>query len=398
MKTAQKYEKYLMNNYGTRTLELVRGSGSYVWDDTGKKYLDFGGGIAVLSLGHCNKNLNKALCKQAETLGHTSNLFLVKPHADLAEKLVSELGAGKIFFCNSGAEANEALLKIARLQGAKVSGKEGKKVRIVSAINGFHGRTLATLSATAQEKIQKGFAPIVPNFSYAEYNDIKSLEKLMADDVAAVILEPIQGESGVLPATKEFLKAARKLCDKYGAMLFFDEIQTGVGRTGKFAAFQKFGVKPDGISLAKGLAGGFPIGAIWLQSKFTDLFTPGSHGTTFGGNALACAAGCAVLDEIKSKKLCENADVLGKLLLSGLKDIAKKYPQKIKEVRGMGLMIGVLFTDKFVNASVNLALREAGLILIPAGANALRFLPPLNIKKSEVLSALKIFEKTIGNL
>lgn len=398
MNTKEKYEKYLMNNYGARSTVLTRGEGIYVWDEAGKKYLDFGGGIAVLSLGHCNKKLNSALFKQMNALGHTSNLYMVKPHADLGEKLVSALGAGKVFLCNSGAEANEALLKAARLNGLRISGKEGKKTRVIVAENGFHGRTLATLSATAQEKIQKGFSPLMPTFSAAEFNNIKSFEALMGDDVAAILLEPVQGESGVLPATKEFLKGLRKLCDKHGAMLLFDEIQIGVGRSGKFAAFQKFGVKPDGISMAKGLGGGFPIGAIWLAKPYADLFAPGSHGTTFGGNALACAAANAVMDEIKSKKLCENADVLGKFLLSELKRIAKKYPQKIKEARGLGLMIGVLFDGKYSNIEVCAKLRNAGLILIPAGANALRFLPPLNLKKSEITSALKIFEKTMENL
>lgn len=398
MNTRAKYDKYIMKNYGVRSIVLERGAGSYVWDDTGKKYLDFGGGIAVLSLGHCHKKLNAAIAKQLETIGHTSNLYMVSPQADLAEKLVGELGAGKVFFCNSGAEANEALLKAARLNSIKVTGKEGVKTRVITAVNGFHGRTLATLSATAQDKIQKGFAPLMPTFSYARFNDLESFEKLMGDDVAAVLIEPLQGESGVSVAEKEFLRGLRALCDKYKAMLLFDEIQTGVGRLGKFAAFQKFGVKPDGISMAKGLAGGIPIGAIWLSKPYADLFTPGSHGTTFGGNAIACAAGNAVLDEIKSKKLCDNAAAMGKLLLDGLKKIAKKYPEKISEVRGMGLMIGVLFTDKLTNTQAASALRENGLILIPAGSNALRFLPPLNIKKAEAESALKIFEKTLDNL
>ena len=398
MKTREAYEKFLMPNYGTRKLELVRGQGVNVWDDAGKKYFDFGGGIAVLSLGHCNKALVKRVGKQLGTLGHTSNLYMVAPQAELAEKLVKILGAGKIFFCNSGAEANEALLKAARLNGVKLTGKEGVKKRVIVAVNGFHGRTLATLSATAQAKIQKGFAPLVPNFEYADFNDIKSFEKLMGDDVAAVLVEPVQGESGILPAQKDFLKGLRALCDKFGAMLLFDEIQAGVGRTGKFAAFQKFGVKPDGISMAKGLGGGIPIGAIWLTKPYADLFTAGSHGTTFGGNAIACAAGCAVVDEIISKKLCENSDKIGKSILSELQKIAKKFPKKISEARGVGLMIGVLFKEPYVNSEICGKLLENGLILIPAGANALRFLPPLNITKTEAVKALKIFEKTIEAL
>ncbi|MBO7521377.1 MAG: aspartate aminotransferase family protein [Opitutales bacterium] len=398
MKISEKYEKYTVGNYGKRSISLAKGKGSYVWDENGKKYLDFGAGIAVLSLGHCHKRLVDALSKQASTLGHCSNLYMHAPQADAAEKLVKIFGEGKVFFCNSGAEANEALLKAARLNGKKLTGEEGKKYRVLVAVNGFHGRTLGTLSATAQEKIQKGFSPLMPKFSYATFNDAKSFEKLMGDDVAAVLVEPVQGESGVLPATKEFLKGLRALCDKYGAMLLFDEVQCGAGRLGTFAAFKKFGVKPDAISMAKGLGGGFPIGAIWLSKKYQDLFAPGSHGTTFGGNPLACAAANAVLDEIKSKDLLKNVAKTGKILLGGLKKIAKKYPQKIKLARGMGLMIGVLFNDDVKNTDACAALVKNGLILVPAGSNALRFLPPLNVKESEINSALKIFEKTISEL
>ena len=398
MKISEKYEKYTVGNYGKRSITLAKGKGSYVWDEAGKKYLDFGAGIAVLSLGHCNKRLVDALSKQASTLGHCSNLYMHAPQAEAAEKLVKIFGEGKVFFCNSGAEANEALLKAARLNGKKLAGAEGKKYRVLVAVNGFHGRTLGTLSATAQEKIQKGFFPLLPEFSYGTFNDAKSFEKLMADDVAAVLVEPVQGESGVLPATKEFLKSLRALCDKYGAMLLFDEVQCGAGRMGTFAAFKKFGVKPDAISMAKGLGGGFPIGAIWLSKKYQDLFTPGSHGTTFGGNPLACAAANAVLDEIKAKDLLKNVAKTGKILLDGLKKIAKKYPQKIKTARGVGLMIGVLFADDVKNTDVCAALVKNGLILVPAGSNALRFLPPLNVKESEINSALKIFEKTISEL
>ncbi len=398
MKISEKYEKYTVGNYGKRTITLVKGKGAYVWDENGKKYLDFGSGIAVLSLGHCNKKLVAAISKQANTLGHCSNLYMHSPQADAAENLVKQMGKGKVFFCNSGAEANEALLKVARLNGKKLTGAEGKKFRVIVAVNGFHGRTLATLSATAQEKIQKGFSPLMPEFSYAQFNDLNSVEKLMGDDVAAVLVEPIQGESGVLPATKEFLQGLRKLCDKFGAMLMFDEVQCGIGRTGKFSASKKFGVKADAISMAKGLGGGFPIGAIWLAEKYQDLFEAGSHGTTFGGNPLACVAANAVMSEISSKKLCENADKLGKKIIASLQKIAKKYPEKIKLVRGVGLMIGILFTDNYKNIEVGAALQKNGLILIPAGSNALRILPPLNITEKEANSALKIFEKTIAEI
>ncbi len=398
MTTKEKIEKYAMPNFGVRDFVVSRGKGSYIYDENGEKYLDFGGGIAVMSIGHANPRWVKAVSEQAAKLAHCSNLYLTKEQADLAEKVVSKIGAGKVYFCNSGTEANEALIKAARLYGIKASGKEGVKSRIITAKNGFHGRTLGALAATAQDKIQRGFAPILEGFSYGEFNNIESFEKLMGDDVAAILVEPVQGESGVTPASKQFLKGLKELCKKHGALLFFDEVQCGVGRCGKFLASQRIGVKPDGVSLAKGIGGGFPIGATWLAKPYADLFSPGSHGTTFGGNALACAAALATLKEIDSKKLIENAFKLGEVLAKGLEKIAKKYPCKIKLTRGLGLMRAVLFQPEYPNSEVCAKLRKNKLILIPAGANALRFLPPLNTTATEVNSALKIFDKTIGEL
>ncbi len=398
MTTVEKAKKYAMPNFGERNFVVESGKGCHIFDENGRKYLDFGAGIAVVSLGHANPNWVKAVSAQAAKLAHCSNLYLTKPNADLCEALVARIGAGKVMMCNSGTEANEALIKAARLHGVNVSGAEGKKVRIITAKNGFHGRTLGAVAATAQYKIQHGFAPILEGFSYGEYNNLKSFEELMGDDVAAVLVEPVQGESGVTPATKEFLKGLRALCDKFNAMLLFDEVQCGVARSGRFLACQKYGVKPDGVSLAKGLAGGFPIGAVWLGRKYQDLFTPGSHGTTFGGNALACAAALATLKEIDSKKLAENASEMGARLSKGLAALVKKYPEKLMLERGVGLMRAAIFTDKYVNAKVCAALRENGLILVPSGANGLRFLPPLNVKAAEVDKALKIFEKTLEGL
>ncbi len=398
MTTVEKAKKYAMPNFGERNFVVESGKGCNIFDENGRKYLDFGAGIAVVSLGHANPNWVKAVSAQAAKLAHCSNLYLTKPNADLCEALVARIGAGKVMMCNSGTEANEALIKAARLHGVNVSGAEGKKVRIITAKNGFHGRTLGAVAATAQYKIQHGFAPILEGFSYGEYNNLKSFEELMGDDVAAVLVEPVQGESGVTPATKEFLKGLRALCDKFNAMLLFDEVQCGVARSGRFLACQKYGVKPDGVSLAKGLAGGFPIGAVWLGRKYQDLFTPGTHGTTFGGNALACAAALATLKEIDSKKLAENASEMGSRLSKGLAALVKKYPEKLMLERGVGLMRAAIFTDKYVNAKVCAALRENGLILVPSGANGLRFLPPLNVKAAEVDKALKIFEKTLEGL
>ena len=398
MTTVEKAKKYAMPNFGERNFVVESGKGCYIFDENGRKYLDFGAGIAVVSLGHANPNWVKAVSAQAAKLAHCSNLYLTKPNADLCEALVARIGAGKVMMCNSGTEANEALIKAARLHGVNVSGAEGKKARIITAKNGFHGRTLGAVAATAQYKIQHGFAPILEGFSYGEYNNLKSFEELMGDDVAAVLVEPVQGESGVTPATKEFLKGLRALCDKFNAMLLFDEVQCGVARSGRFLACQKYGVKPDGVSLAKGLAGGFPIGAVWLGKKYQDLFAPGTHGTTFGGNALACAAALATLKEIDSKKLAENASEMGLRLSKGLAALVKKYPEKLLLERGVGLMRAAIFTDKYVNAKVCAALRENGLILVPSGANGLRFLPPLNVKAAEVDKALKIFEKTLEGL
>ena len=398
MTTAQKYEKYTLPMFGKRTFEAVSGKGCVLTDADGRKYLDFGAGIAVNSLGHANPRWAKAVARQAATLAHCSNLYLTKVHADLAEKLVGLIGGGKVFFCNSGTEANEALIKAARLHGVRVSGREGAKCRIVTAVDCFHGRTLGAVAATAQYKIQHNFAPLLGGFSHAKFNDIDSFAAQMGDDVAAILVEPVQGESGVTPATKDFLNGLRGLCKKFGAMRLFDEIQCGAGRSGKFLACQRYGVKPDGVSLAKGIAGGFPLGAIWLDDKCSDLFTAGSHGSTFGGNPLACAAALATLEEFDRKGLVENAKKTGELLAKGLEKIAKKYPSKIACVRGLGLMRAAVFKPEYVNKAVCDKLRENGLLLIPAGANALRFLPPLIVKPADIEKALKIFEKTISQL
>ncbi len=398
MTICEKYSKYTVPNYGKRDFVVESGRGTWLYGADGRKYLDFGAGIAVLSLGHANPRWVKAVASQAAKLTHCSNLYLSRPHADLAERLVGKIGEGKVFLCNSGTEANEALIKAARLHGVEVAGAEGRKYRIVTAIDGFHGRTLGALAATAQEKVQRGFSPLLPAFTYARYNDLDDFKKAMGDDVAAVLVEPVQGESGVTPADAGFLKGLRQLCKKYKALLLFDEVQCGVGRTGKFLASQKYGVAPDGLSLAKGLGGGFPIGAVWLSSKYASLFKEGSHGSTFGGNPLACAAANATLVEIDSKKLERNAGKMGKRLANGLSKIAREHPKVIKLTRGLGLMRSVLFNTPYSNTAVCGKLRDAGLILIPAGSNALRFLPPLNVKAVEVDSALEIFEKTMEEL
>lgn len=397
MTTLEKIKKYATPNFGARDFVVESGRGCALFDEKGKKYLDFGAGIAVASIGHSNPRWVRAVARQAAKLAHCSNLYVTKPNADLCEALVKRIGAGKAFLCNSGTEANEALIKAARLYGAKVAG-EGKKYRIVTARGGFHGRTLGAVAATAQKKIQHGFEPLLSGFSYADFNDVESFESVMGDDVAAILVEPVQGESGVLPATQKFLKGLRVLAKKHNSLLLFDEVQCGFGRCGKFLACQRYGVKPDGVSMAKGLGGSFPIGAVWLSKPVQDIFSPGTHGTTFGGNPLACAAALATIAELDSRRLCENAFKMGEYLGSRLEEVAGLFPEKIKLTRGLGLMRAVLFAEGISNADVCSKLRANGLILIPAGANALRFLPPLNVKKPEIDAALRIFKKTLSEL
>ncbi len=396
MNTREKYKKYIVGNYGEPSLVLKRAKASYVYDENDKKYLDFGSGIAVVGLGHSNPAWIKAITEQANTLVHCSNLYANEPQANLAEKLVTKAKFGKVFFCNSGAEANEALIKAARLYGESF---ETPRHKVVVAKNSFHGRTMATLSATMQEKVQKHFSPYVPTFEAAEFNNIESFKAILEQgDVAAVLIEPIQGESGVLPADKVFLKELKALCVKHDTLLFFDEVQCGVMRTAKFYAFEKFGVKPDGLSMAKGLGSGFPIGAVLLSDKIAKLFTAGTHGTTYGGNPLACSAGLAVIEYIDKKNLSENVNSMSKLLKSELNKLVKKYPHIIKLARGEGLMLAILLNEEYVNGELVAKLMKNGLITIPAGANAIRFLPPLTVKENEIKKAITILEKTLNSL
>ncbi len=383
--------EHLMNTYSRYPVVLDHGKGCWVWDENGKKYLDFAAGIAVNVLGHANKKILKALKTQAEKLIHCSNLYWTKPQMELAKVLVeNSFGKGKVFFANSGTEANEAAIKIARKFGKKLS---DKKIRILAANNSFHGRTYGSLSATAQEKYQKPFAPLVEGFEYFEFNDSKALEKKMDEDVCAVILEPIQGESGILPATKEFLQKARVLCDRYNALLIFDEVQCGIGRTGKFFAFQLYEVQPDVLTVAKGLGGGLPIGAVVVNEK-ADVLEPGDHGSTFGGNPLVCSVALTVLQEVMRPDFLSHVEKAGAKLRSGLMKLKKKYPNLVKDVRGTGLIFGVEMNKISAKDFSSLCLQE-GLLLAPAGNNTLRFLPPLTVSLRQVNEALKIFEKCL---
>ena len=312
---------------------LDHGDGVYVYDTQGNKYIDFLGGIAVNVLGHNHKELVKAVADQAGKMIHCSNLYYTQVQADAAEKLVKLSGLGKVFFGNSGAEANEGAIKIARKYAHSI---DADKSQIISAIHSFHGRTIATLTATGQPKYHEGFGPLPAGFDYVPYNDIEALEKLMSDKTAAVMLEPIQGEGGVHVPDVAYMQKVRQLCDKYNTVLILDEIQSGMGRSGKFFAYENFGIKPDVVTLAKGLAGGVPIGAFIATDKVAAAFHPGDHGSTFGGNPLACAAANVVLDIVGQPSFLQHVVEMGDYMKSRLEAMQAKYPTLIKEVRGMG--------------------------------------------------------------
>lgn len=380
---AELYDAYVLKNYGRPAITLVRGRGAQVWDDQGKAYLDFTSGIAVSALGHCHPQWVAAVQRQAAELIHVSNLFRNSNQAELARRLVGYAGPGRVFFCNSGAEANEGLIKLARLHGQKkAGGEEGKCFKILCAKNAFHGRTYGGMSATPQEKIQKGFRPLVPGFAFGEINDLKSFEEQIDEATAAIFVETIQGESGVNPCTNEFLSGLRDLCNRHNLLLLLDEVQCGIGRTGTFYAFEQAGIRPDAIGMAKGLGGGMPIGAVWISENSADLFHPGSHGTTFGGTPLACAAALAVLDVIEKEGLLAHVVSEGARWMLELQKLVKEFPQKVVGVRGRGFMIGIQMASDptpFVTA-----LREQGLLVPGAGGNAFRLLPPLNATRDEL--------------
>ncbi|MFO1448002.1 MAG: acetylornithine/succinylornithine family transaminase [Opitutaceae bacterium] len=393
--TADLYDAHVLKNYARSALTLVRGRGSLVWDDTGRQFLDFTSGIAVSALGHCHPHWVACIQRQAGELIHTSNLFRNVNQAELARRLVGYAGPGRVFFCNSGAEANEGLLKLARLHGMrKAGGEEGKCYQVICARQAFHGRTFGGMSATPQEKIQKGFRPLTPGFHFGQLNDLGSFEALIDAETAAIFVETIQGEGGVNACTTEFLMGLRRLCDQHNLLLMLDEVQCGIGRTGSFFAFEQAGVRPDAIGMAKGLGGGFPIGAVWIGEKAADLFQPGSHGTTFGGTPLACAAALAVLDVLERERLMENVRINSVRWHADLKQLVTDFPAKVLAVRGLGYMVGVqLAADP---APTVAALREAGLLAPPAGGNVIRLLPPLTATVAELNQSVEIFRSVLS--
>lgn len=382
--------KCVINTYGERKLALVRGEGTKLWDADGREYLDFFCGIAVTNLGHCQPEVTEAICKQAHTLLHVSNLYYIQPQAELAGILCNHSFAGKWFFCNGGAEANEAAFKLARRYWAQ---KGRPKPVIISAHQSFHGRTLATLTATGQPKYHAGFEPLLPGIKYVDFNDVEALEKLMADDVGAVILEPIQGEGGVRVPSEDYLKRVRELCDKNNVLLIFDEVQTGLGRTGRLFAHEHYGVTPDIMTLAKGLGNGVPIGAMGCTDEISSGFGPGCHACTFGGNPLSAAAGVATMKVLTRPGLIETAAKTGDHFFSRLGQLAQKHDQ-IKEVRGKGLMVGIEMKDPV--APVVGKMLDAGIICGPAGPNVLRFLPPLIVTEQEVDRVVDLLDGVLG--
>ena len=377
------HKQYVMSTYAPG-LVLLKGKGAKVWDVDGKEYLDFLAGIAVLSVGHCHPRVVKAIKTQAAKLMHVSNLYYNENQPRLAQALATRSLNGKCFFCNSGAEANEGMIKLARLWG----NPQGK-YEIVSMTNSFHGRTIATITATGQTKYQKGFEPLPAGFVYAEFNNLDSVRAAVNEKTAAILIEAVQGEGGIIPASPEFMRGVRALCDEKNILMLCDEVQCGFGRTGKWFGFQAYDIQPDAFSLAKGLANGFPIGALVAGPKLADLFQPGHHASTFGGNPLACAAALATIETIEAEGLLDNATKMGDLFMSKLRKVAKKY-SFIKEVRGIGLMIGVV-CDRPAKP-LEVILRDKGLISIATHDVVIRFLPPLNVKASQIRTAVKIFD------
>ncbi|MBI4623645.1 MAG: aspartate aminotransferase family protein [Verrucomicrobia bacterium] len=393
--TAELYDAHVLKNYARAPLTLVRGRGTQVWDDAGNCYLDFTSGIAVSALGHCHPHWVAAVQRQAGELIHVSNLFRNPLQGELARRLVTFAGPGRVFFCNSGAEANEALIKLARLHGGqKAGGEEGRCYKILCAKSAFHGRTFGGMSATPQEKIQKGFRPLVPGFAFGELNNLASFADLVDAETAAIFVETIQGEGGIHACTPEFLRGLRELCNRHNLLLLLDEVQCGIGRTGRFFAYEHADIMPDAIGMAKGLGGGFPIGAMWVRESRAELFQPGHHGTTFGGTPLACAAALAVLDVIERDNLLEKVRTQSVPWLASLRQLAADFPRQLLAVRGQGYLVGLQLADD--PAAHIAALRERGLLAPSAGGNVVRLLPPLNATPEELAKSVEIFRAALA--
>ncbi len=386
---------YTMNTYDRFLLVLRKGRGMNVWSSDGKEYLDFVGGIAVNILGHCHPRVVIALQKQAQRLLHVSNLYHNEPQIKLAKLLVEHSFADKVFFCNSGAEANEAAIKLARKYAKE--NMSGNRYEILTALNSFHGRTLATVTATGQKKFQKGFEPLMPGFRYIDFDDAGSLRKSIREETCAVMLEPIQGEGGVRLPAPDYLKSVREICDEHGLLLIFDEVQTGMGRTGQLFAYEYFDVAPDIMTLAKGLGGGFPIGAMLATNRIASAFQPGSHASTFGGNPLACAAAVATMETLlEDGFILDQCRRMGAYLMQGLGDLKREHPSVITDIRGMGLLVGMELTREC--ASIVKACLERGVIINCTAGNVLRFTPPLIVREKDIDVLLEVLDDVLGRL
>jgi acetylornithine/N-succinyldiaminopimelate aminotransferase len=416
----KQYQRNVVPSYARFDLALDHGEGSYVYDVAGKRYLDLAGGIAVCALGHANREITEALLEQSRKLLHVSNLYFTKPQAQLAEALVGLIGSGRCFFCNSGAEANEGLYKLARKFGHDTG-----RYEVLTTDGSFHGRTLAGIASTGQEKVKKGFEPMVDGFRQVPFNDLEAMRSAITSKTAAILIESIQGESGITPATTEYLLGLRKLCDERGMLLLLDEVQAGHFRTGRFHGWQRIledaagaeprsqvapgnagGFLPDAISMAKGLGGGFPIGAFWVQEKHAEVLSAGTHATTFGGNPLGCAVALKVLEVIGRDQLAENARDLGAFMTGELQRLIRKFPTVLKEVRGFGLMIGLEFradapgfgkSEKAPALQVVDRLHAAGVLTVPAGTAVIRLLPALNLTRPEAMEGLHAIEAIVAD-
>jgi len=383
----------LMNTYTRFDISFKKGKGCWLWDTKGKKYLDAVAGIATCTLGHSDRILRKKLLSQLKKVQHISNLYKIEEQEELSRYLTRHSCAESVFFCNSGAEANESAIKLIKKYGNKTH--PGKDSLILAAESSFHGRTLATLSATGQPKYQKGFEPMVKGFKFFKYNDIDSVKKIFDESqkkdqkVSGVLIEPIQGEGGVIPGDKLFFKELREICNQNNSLLILDEVQSGVGRTGKMWGYENLGIEPDGFTLAKGLGGGHAIGALLVQEK-ANIFTPGDHASTFGGNPFACRAALTVLEEIKRRKILNNVFSRGNQLNEGFVKLSNKFPNIIIGIRGIGLLQGLVINNSYTDAkTITLKAFDKGLLLVPAGGNVIRFVPPLIISRSEINILLK---------
>ncbi len=385
--TIELTEKYVLQTYSRFPVSFIKGEGAILYGEDGKEYIDFCSGIAVTNLGHCNPLLVEALKEIAQTLWHVSNLYYIPWQAKLAELIVKNSFSGKVFFCNSGAEANEGAIKFARLWGKKY--KRGA-YKIITATGSFHGRTLATLTATGQDKVKRGFEPLPEGFVHVPYNDIKVISKAIDKETAAIMLEPIQGEGGVIIPEVNYIREVKRICEEENILLILDEVQTGIARTGKLFAYMHFDITPDIMTLAKGLGNGVPIGAIVVSEKVVDAIEPGVHASTFGGNPIATRVALEVLRIVIENELWDRTNELGNLILEELKEIE----DRVVEVRGKGLLIGIELRNKS-SKEVAMDCLKKGLLVVPAGEKVVRLLPPLTIEKDLLIKGLSILKESI---